>query len=276
MIPVIALLIFVDTDWIAAGNQALDAGDPLKAAANFSQALDDQARAGAPLDQLLHLRVTLATAYGEAGAYREMKAVLESAQKTAGQLTSDLSRAELLNAWSALHEKLGQLSSAEVELQQAFRIVASNPSPGDILPAVLHNLASLEMRTARYQEAYSHERDALRIWEGTLNPDHPTLIRAWASLSSLQYMMAQPEDARVSLERALASAEKVYGPDHPLVADLLESEVLVLDKLKLKKQARQARARARQIRGMQSRTSMAPLTWNIKEPPPDQVHPNSK
>src|ERR1700730_2361623 len=147
-------------DWIAAGNCALDMGSPEEAASDFALALDADIRAGASAKDLLHLRVTLATAYMEAGAYREMEAVLQEAQKTAWQLTDGLSRAELLNAWSALHLKLGQLSAAEAELQEARRIVMKLSQPGDLLPTVLHNVAAIEMRTGRYDDALSDELTA--------------------------------------------------------------------------------------------------------------------
>lgn len=271
-------LLAQQTDWIAAGNRALDKGSPEEAAADFVQALCAGIRAGASVKELLHLWVTLATAYMEAGAYREMEAVLQETQKTAWQLDDARSRAELLNAWSALHLKLGQLSAAEAELQEAWRIVAQVPAPGDLLPTVLHNLAAVEMRTGRYAEALSHEQEAMRRVGKTLAPDHPMLIRAWASLASLQYMMGQPQEAKLSMMRALTSAEKTYGPAHPLLADLLESDAVLLDKLKLKKDARQARERARKIRGTQASAPEDRLTWSLREAPATegQVYLQSK
>src|ERR1700719_522443 len=119
MISVFALVVFAgsllaqQTDWTAAGNRALDNGSPEEAASDFAKALDARIREGASVTDLLHLRVTLATAYMEAGEYREMETVLQEAQKTAWQLADGVSRAELLNAWSALHLKLSQLSAAE-------------------------------------------------------------------------------------------------------------------------------------------------------------------
>jgi|SRR5579864_50294 len=253
------------TDWIAAGNRALDNGSPEEAGADFAQALDAEIHAGAPVNDLLHLRVTLATAYLEAGAYREAEAALEEAQKTAFQLTDSRSRAELLNAWSALHLKLGRLPAAEAELLEARRIVMQIPKPGDLLPTVLHNLAAIEMRTGRYPEALSHEQEAMRLWEKALSRDHPTLIRGWASLASLQYVIGQPQEAKRSLEKALASVEKTYGPTHPLVADLLESDAIVLDKLKLKREARRARERAQTIRRKEAPAGADRLTRNVRE-----------
>jgi tetratricopeptide (TPR) repeat protein len=253
------------TDWIAAGNRALDNGSPEEAAADFAHALEDEVHTGASVNDLLQLRVTLATAYLEAGAYREMEAVLQEAQKTAFQLTDARSRAELLNAWSALHLKLGRLPAAEAELLEARRIVMQIPNPGDLLPTVLHNLAAIEMRTGRYPEALSHEQEAMRLWEKALGPNHPTLIRGWASLASLQYVIGQPQQAKLSLERALRSVEKTYGPAHPLVPDLLESEAIVLDKLKLKREARRARERAQTIRRKEGPAGADRLTRNVRE-----------
>ena len=251
-------------DWIAAGNLAWEKGSPEEAAADFAHALDARAHAGASATDLLPLRITLATAYMEAGEYREMEAVLQEAQKTAWQLTDDVSRAELLNAWSALHLKLGQLSASEAELREAARIVRKLANPGEIMPMVLHNLAAVEMRTGEYAEALSNEREALEYFERTLAPDHPTMIRGWASMASLEYLTGQAEHARTSIERALTSAEKTYGPGHPLLAYLLESDAIILDKLNLRKEAKLARNRARRIRGGPAPANQD-LTWSMRE-----------
>jgi tetratricopeptide (TPR) repeat protein len=222
--------------------------------------------------QMLNLRVRLATAYMQAGQDRQAEAALQEAGKSDTLPAGVLARAELLNAWSALHLKQGQLSTAEGELRDAWQIAAQAPEAGDLRPTVLHNLAAVEMRTGRYAEALGHEREAIRVWERTLSPDHPNLIRAYASLASLEYMMGRPQQAKTAMERALASAVKTYGPAHPLLADLLESDALILDKLKRKKPARRDRAQAREIRGGAARSSDDPPTWNIREAADTQVH----
>ena len=73
MIAQVILVVFASglmaqqTDWIAAGNGAWEKGSPEEAAADFAHALDVRVRAGASATDLLPLRVTLATAYMEAG-----------------------------------------------------------------------------------------------------------------------------------------------------------------------------------------------------------------
>ena len=254
-------------DWIAAGDRALNSGRPEEAAADFARALDADVKAGATAGELLHLRVTLATAYMEAGSDREMEVVLQEAQKTAGGVADGVSRAELLNAWSALHLRRGRLPAAEAELQEAWVIVRAMPDAGEIVPTVLHNLASVEMRTGRYSEAFGHEQEALRLLEKSPSPDQRTIIRSWASLASLRFMMGEPEEAKAWMERAIASAEITFGATHPLVADLLDSDAVVLEKLKLKKAARQARERAQRIRGGPARAGEDQLSWNVRETP---------
>ena len=254
-------------DWVAAGNGALSSGRPEEAAADFARAVDADVRAGAPAGELLHLRVTLATAYMEAGDDREMEAVLQEAQKTAGPAADGVSRAELLNAWSALHLRRGRLSAAEAELQEAWGIVKRLPDAWEIRPTVLHNLASVEMRTGRYAEALSHEQEAIGLIEKSPAADRRTLIRGWASMASLRFMMGEPEQARGLMDRAIASAEVTFGPTHLLVADLLDSDAVVLEKLKLKKAARQARERAERIRGGPARAGQEQLSWNVRETP---------
>jgi tetratricopeptide (TPR) repeat protein len=251
------------TDSVAAGNRALDHGRLEEAAADFAEALRAGIQSGLPAADLLHLRITLATTYMEAGRYRETEDVLNQAHKTGGPV-SGITRAELLNAWSALHLRLGQLSTAEGELQEAWRLVIDLPNSGDLVPAILNNLAAIEMRTGQYGRALEHEHESLRLFREILGPDHPTLIRAWASLASAQYLAGRSSEARLSLDQALSLAEKAFGPGHPLVADLLESEVVVLDKLKQKKNAREARDRARQIRGGPRDTDDS-FAWSIRE-----------
>src|SRR5215472_2970717 len=101
MISAVTLLIFASlvaqqADWITAGNRALDKGDAAEAAACFARALDAKIRAGASVRDQTELRITLATAYLEAGTYRETEAVLQQAHKSVSQTTDGLVRAALL------------------------------------------------------------------------------------------------------------------------------------------------------------------------------------
>jgi tetratricopeptide (TPR) repeat protein len=259
-------LLAQQTNWFQEGNRALDQGKPEEAVADFVQELKILTAAGVPGRDLVRLRVSLVAAYVETGAYRDMEAALQEAQKSAPELTDALTRAQLLNAWSALHQHLGQLSAAEAELHEALRIATNLPNAGDLPGTVLHNLATVEGRTGRYSAALAHEIEAVRRLENILPPDHPTLIRVWGTLAALQYMTNDPAAAKVSIERAVGAAENSYGPRYPLLADLLTSESVVLDRLKLHREARRARAQAAAISKSEARAADRGLTWDIREP----------
>jgi hypothetical protein len=57
---------------------------------------------------------------------------------------------------------------------------------------------------------------------------------------------------------------------------LLESDALILDKLKMKKQAQRERAHARDIRRGLASTSDDLQVWNIREVADTQVHLQTK
>jgi hypothetical protein len=89
-------------------------------------------------------------------------------------------------------------------------------------------------------------------------------------------MMGQPHEAKAAMERALASAARTYGPAHTLMADLLESDALILDRLKMKKQALRKRTLAREIRRGKASTSDDLWIWNIREAADTEVHLRTK
>ncbi len=253
------------SNWIAAGDLALYEGHPAEAAADYSRALEMHVQAGAPDADLLHLRVYLVTAYLESGDIRGAEGVLRQVDDGGVTIEDGRSRAEVLNAWAAVHTFQGKWNETERELDEARGILLHTPEPGDLLPSVLHNLAAIEMRTGAYAQALINERGALERWGNAPNQDIRHLVKGWAALGAVQYLVGQPREAHRSLERAIATARKTYGPSHPLLAALLESDAVILDRLKLKKEAKLAQGEAQQIRGGRPAAGSERTTWNVRE-----------
>jgi tetratricopeptide (TPR) repeat protein len=278
---VLSLLSAQSPNWIAAGDRALYEGRAAEAAQDYRRALDEYLRAAPaskPDTALLKLRINLATAYLEAGNLHTAEGALQQADEVGAQIADGQPRAELLNAWAAVHVVQGKWTQAERELADARGIMLRVPPSGDLLPAVLHNLAAVQLRTGAYGEALKNESDAMSRWGEILNPDHPHLIKGWSALGVLEYLLGRSEDAHRSFERAIASARKTYGSSHPLVADLLESDALALDRLKLKKDAKLARNEALRIRGGPPTAASGRMTWNVREAlaPDSAVYVRSK
>jgi|GEM_PF-1910113 len=277
---VIGILTAQTQDWTVAGNHALYLGHSAEAARDYRLALDEALRtapAGEQRVALIHLCVSLATAYLGVGNLHDAEGALRQAEAD-GVSAGELPRAELLNAWATVHLREGRWNESERELSAARRLLAHGPDPSGVLPAALHNLAALETRTGAYAEALGNERDALALWTKMLNPDHPHLIKAWAALSTMQFLRREYSDAHDSIEHAISGARSTYGSQHPLVADLLEQKALIYDRLKLRKYAQQARREARGIRGGEPAPQIVRNTWNIREalPPDSAVFVESK
>lgn len=265
VLATLSCLLAQPPNWSAAGDRALYDGRPAEAAEDYRQALDVKVRAGVPEDALQHLRVNLATAYMEAGDIHAAEGLLRQAHEAGTGIEAVRSRAELLNTWSAVHTFQGKWNDAERELGEARRIMLNVPQTGDLLPSVLHNLAAIEIRTGAYAEALNNEKDALSLWGKVLNADHPHFVKGWAGLGAVQFLLGRPREAHQSMERAITSARKTYGPEHSMVASLLESDALILDKLKRRQQAKLAWREARRIRGSHPAAELGRTTWNIRE-----------
>jgi tetratricopeptide (TPR) repeat protein len=164
------------------------------------------------------------------------------------------------NAWASLDLAQGKLSAAEPRLQHAEEILEQIPGASSDLAVVFNNLAAIEMRSGRYPAAYDHARRAVDLWINS-TPGGADLIRGWASLGSIQYLTGRYQDAPASLRNAISLAEVYYGPRNPLLADLLDSYAIVLVRLHLRREAKEARLHASRIRS----------AAHLREPPPQQT-----
>ncbi|SRR5581483_1041139 len=234
-------------NWVTLGHRALDRGEFHEAVDAFRHAVDLLTRNGAPRTDLVRIRISLSSALLDINEYREAEQVLRDADTFAATLPNGSERAELYNAWGALHLISGRVAAAEAEFEKALQILEPMPEAGEDLPVVLHNLAALQTKTGRYEEALKNFDKARVLVEKNFGPDYPQLIKIWGSLGSLQYLTGRGEQAEVSLKRAVALAEKRYGLQHPILLDLLRSYAVVLDGLDRKKEAKQVRKRAASI-----------------------------
>ncbi len=188
-------------------------------------------------------QINLTSDFLDAGNYRQAEVALRNAEKLASH---PIERAEVLNARGSLSLAHGQYTTAARQYSDALMILEGQTVGAD-LPVVLHNLAAAEIWLGEYDSAFQHMQHALALWQKQLPPDHSNLIRGWASMGSAEFLMGRLQDARVSIERAIGSAEKTWGPNDPVLGEMLESYAVVLDRLKLKKEAKVARARSRRI-----------------------------
>ncbi|MFZ0593208.1 MAG: tetratricopeptide repeat protein [Bryobacteraceae bacterium] len=261
-------------DPIFDGKRALENGRPLDAIRSFRMAL--AARPDGDSSGSLHpLLIGLATAYLDAGDLHGAEVTLVEASRNAPP--DPLSKAELENDWGSLLLKMGRLNESTDRFTHAMELLSVNRAGNELAPAVLNNLAATEIRLGRYNQALGHQKEALAMWTSFESADNADLIKGRASLASLEFLVGRPEDARHSMDLAIASARRTYGPNSGTLGDLLESQAVILKKLGLKKEAKSAQAEARRI-GKEQPKRAAPQTWDAQEAlvEPSSVHVVSK
>lgn len=86
----------------------------------------------------------------------------------------------------------------------------------------LHSLGSLYFRQGRYEEAARRYQEAIDIATGALGRDNPQVVRYRANLDAAENALGSPPNW-ASYDETLAALESRLGPDHPDVANQLNS-----------------------------------------------------
>lgn len=213
----------------------------------YKQAIDAAENAPVTPASRLRLRMNLAALYVEEGAYGSAYQLIRAAEHEAQEVPFDSpALAGLHNAAGTLYLIDGKLSAAQQRYEKALAILdRPGLGNGNELASVLLNIASVQMRQGRYGEARRNlDRTAALLEEITPTPKSQ-LIRALATRSTLEYLVKDWTAAERAAARALAMAEAHYGPESPVVGEVLQNYSLILDRLRRGKEARSYRARAR-------------------------------
>jgi tRNA A-37 threonylcarbamoyl transferase component Bud32/tetratricopeptide (TPR) repeat protein len=132
--------------------------------------------------------------------------------------------ANLLNSLGTALGAQGRSGEAELFLRRCLSLQERLWGERDPRVAhVLHNLSGLAWQSDRIDEALQLQRRALAIREASLPEDAPELTASRQALALFLFDQRGPSDAEAMrlLERVLASHEKIYGPDHPELAQTL-------------------------------------------------------
>jgi serine/threonine protein kinase/tetratricopeptide (TPR) repeat protein len=87
----------------------------------------------------------------------------------------------------------------------------------------LHNEGMALMYLAQYPESGAKHKEALRIREKVLGPEHLEVGQSLNSMALLQWRTGQREAAQATYDRTLLILEKTLGSEHPNVAAVLNN-----------------------------------------------------
>lgn len=235
--------------WNEAGVQHQEKGRFRDAHEAYERAIEAAENAPVTPATRLRLQLNLVSLYFEERAYGSAEQLIRTAESQAQEISSDSPElAGLYNAAGTLRLIEGKLSLAQQIYEKALAILdCPGVRHGNELASVLLNIASVQMRQGRYAETRRNLDRALALLIGVGETPKSQLIRALTSQSTLEYLAKDWGAAERAAARALAMAETLYGPESPILGDVLQNYSLILDRLRRGKEARSYRARARAL-----------------------------
>jgi tetratricopeptide (TPR) repeat protein/predicted Ser/Thr protein kinase len=152
--------------------------------------------------------------------YEQGHQLAKAAQGAIDRLGGDVElTAKLWTNRGALY--LGQRDDEKARMCFEQAVALRRNLPGSDQPDVAgaeHNLALALRNLGLLAEAVTHEREALRIYEASLGPQHPSLIRPLTGLANVLGKLGRYPEGRDVAERALAVTQATVGLEHPLAA----------------------------------------------------------
>lgn len=120
------------------------------------------------------------------------------------------------------HWRIKDLDAAEQQLRRAIAIFEAHPeyTHKDRLPHALNSLSGVLDEAGRVDEAVALAREALRIGERDLGPDHVKLGGTLNNLARALQHQGRPAEAEPLYHRAIAIVSAGLGPEHPAIGSL--------------------------------------------------------
>ena len=215
---------------IETARTALSRGDRPAAAAAFRSAID-VARSDAGLQrELLTALVQLGKREQELGRPGEAERLLTEALETGERKfgTQHVSLAPVLNELSRLHIRQSDHALAEVVLQRLLRITRTRGEDHPDVATALAGLGLVMRALGDDDSAEQRYREALRIREKSLPPQHMATVVTMEQLSETCAARGNLAEALALLQRALPTREAALGSEHATVR-ALRSRIAALE-----------------------------------------------
>jgi tetratricopeptide (TPR) repeat protein len=152
----------------------------------------------------------------------------------------------------------------EALLLEALADLASQKEPNPhLIGAFMNNLAMLRLEQGRNEESIDLQRKSIRVLEGALGQEHPSLVVPFNNLATTYLKVGRVDEASLTYQRAIKICRKTLGEDHLDYAVLLENYAVLLRKLGRTREAKKAKGEAQQIERAADRHNGIGLTIGV-------------
>lgn len=135
--------------------------------------------------------------------------------KTLG-LQSDYRMAALQNNISAAYREQGEFVLAERALNQALTVLEALPGQASERATTLINLAQLQMKQGKFDEAKANLQESLSIYKQMDTTTDPHLAMALAGLGDVYFYQGQYDQSETYYIQSLETVEALFG-ESPVV-----------------------------------------------------------
>ncbi len=157
-------------------------------------------------------------------------------------------RIHLIEHLAALQSMRGQFVESDGLYRQALDLLMERGASRSAEQAVaLNNLGVVCLRSRRFDAAIEHLSRSLEIWTEVRGPGAPNTGMTSHSLAIAYQAVGRYDEAEPLLKKALAIAEKSFGPTSLRTAAVLDSYARFLRERKRTSEARRMESRMRQI-----------------------------
>ncbi|MDW8130303.1 MAG: tetratricopeptide repeat protein [Bryobacterales bacterium] len=240
-------------------------GQLREAASAYQQAMNEFAGAGnAHAKSLVRSAAGLVAIHLQAREYSKAKRLI---QRVLASLPDEpcADRLHLISALGVILARQGRLHEAERLFRDAARMSEEFPGPDarEAGAVALANLAGLQMRMARNSEALASYQRALAIMEALPAPSPAALALTLADYGAALAASGDRQTAGELLRTAIATAQSRLGPDHEVLARVLEAQADWLREQGRKSEARKLRDEARRIFAQWARRNATGFTVEV-------------
>lgn len=240
-------------------------GQLREAATAYKCAIQEFQSAGADYEKsLVRSYLGLATVYIQTGEYSKARRLVQSVL-AGNPSAAEADRASLMGVLGVILGREKRFAEAEAVLRETAGMCekAADAETREAGAVALANLAGLQMRTGRAPEAVVNYRRAVEIMEALPAPSPATLALTLADYASAEAALGDGDAAEKLCEDAMTVARARLGPDHHVLARVLEARAEVLRQKGRKPEARKLRNEARRIRAEWARRNMTGLTVEV-------------
>ncbi len=204
-----------------------DFGDYDGAEHLLGRALELERKRGSATPGLHLSTINLAAVRADHGSYGEALALVEQGLRGLGGFVDPRHPGLVHGQYirGLILTALGRYEDATEQLRKVIDANIAREGPESFNVGLgLFSLADLEIAAGRADEALVDARKAMAICAKELPPGHPGLASAEATLchalveAASTAKAAPTAEATATCERALATAERAFGPQHPAVA----------------------------------------------------------